>query len=328
MKEFGGYLPIELNHGKEWFTGDNILRLNCGRTAIVTAIKDAGYKKIHIPVYLCESVKDVLAKNEISYQFYNLDEQLLPIDVNLKENEGILVVNYFGIFSDERLQELSNKYKNVIIDNTQGFFAKPILEVYNVYSCRKFIGVSDGSYLIKDDIKSVDYEADKSAYRSSFLLSCIEEGTNGAYQENLKNEELIGETGLRQMSSLTQMILSSVNYENISQIRKRNYSILHSLLCELNEFPEADIEGGQVPMIYPFLYTGRDIRADVVRKRIYISHWWKWISEFPYANEFEKKMAKYLLPLPIDQRYGEEDMFTLAQSLKEILYHIDQRCCS
>ena len=31
QREFGGYLPLELPHGQELYTGAGVLRLNCGR---------------------------------------------------------------------------------------------------------------------------------------------------------------------------------------------------------------------------------------------------------------------------------------------------------
>lgn len=45
QREFGGYLPLELPHGQELYTGAGVLRLNCGRNAIVAALRDAGRKK-------------------------------------------------------------------------------------------------------------------------------------------------------------------------------------------------------------------------------------------------------------------------------------------
>ena len=37
--------------------------------------------------------------------------------------------------------------KNLIIDNAQAFFAKPLLGIDTFYSPRKFVGVSDGGIL-------------------------------------------------------------------------------------------------------------------------------------------------------------------------------------
>lgn len=320
MKEFGGYLPIELNRGeREWHWGKDVLRLNCGRTAIITAIRDAGYNKIWLPTYLCESVIDILEKNQIEYCFYNINESLRPLDVELQENEGILIVNYFGLFSSQRLKELAAYYQNVIIDNTQSFFSEPITYVYNVYSCRKFIGVSDGAYLIKQGIHPVDYEMDYSASRSTFLLSSLERGTNAVYQENLKNEAEIDNAGLLQMSKLTRSILSSVDYEQICKVRRSNYKMLHLLLKNHNELSTIDIGDNQIPMVYPFLYTKADIREEVIRRCIYVPQWWKCVLENPHAGQVERKLSRYLLPLPIDQRYDAEEMKEVASLIKTII---------
>ena len=42
QREFGGYLPLELPHGQELYTGAGVLRLNCGRNAIVAALRKKG----------------------------------------------------------------------------------------------------------------------------------------------------------------------------------------------------------------------------------------------------------------------------------------------
>ena len=44
QREFGGYLPLELPHKQELYTGPGVLRLNCGRSAICAALRDGGAK--------------------------------------------------------------------------------------------------------------------------------------------------------------------------------------------------------------------------------------------------------------------------------------------
>ena len=36
------------------------------------------------------------------------------------------------------------------------------------------------------------------------------------------------------------------------------------------------------------------------------------------ANKFEKDLAEYLIPLPIDQRYDEQDMQYIANMVKKL----------
>ena len=45
-KEYGGYLPLELSKGRPYYTGDDVIALNAGRSAIAYASEDAGWKKI------------------------------------------------------------------------------------------------------------------------------------------------------------------------------------------------------------------------------------------------------------------------------------------
>lgn len=60
QREFGGYLPLELPHGQELYTGAGVLRLNCGRNAVVAALRDAGAKKVYLPYYNCNTVYDAV----------------------------------------------------------------------------------------------------------------------------------------------------------------------------------------------------------------------------------------------------------------------------
>ena len=62
QREFGGYLPLELPHGQELYTGAGVLRLNCGRNAIVAALRDAGAKKVYLPYYNCNTVYDAVTR--------------------------------------------------------------------------------------------------------------------------------------------------------------------------------------------------------------------------------------------------------------------------
>ena len=40
VKEYGGYLPLELSKGRPYYTGEDVIALNAGRYAITYAIED------------------------------------------------------------------------------------------------------------------------------------------------------------------------------------------------------------------------------------------------------------------------------------------------
>ena len=157
-KSYGGYLPLELNNNGEYYTENNIVRLNSARSAIVLAAQLEKKTILFIPIYLCESVKKYLERYNISIVYYNISETFLPIisEEQVKQiysgNALILLINYYGILPEKILSDIVRKYRNVIIDNTQAFFNSPIKDAYCVYSCRKFIGVSDGAYLVGGSI--------------------------------------------------------------------------------------------------------------------------------------------------------------------------------
>ena len=222
QREFGGYLPLELPHGQELYTGAGVLRLNCGRNAIVAALRDAGAKKVYLPYYNCNTVYDAVTRAGFAVERYPLDARRLPVCPALGDGEWLLYVNYFGIASDDLLAEVKRRWPRVIFDNTQAFFSAPRMDAdsYNVYSCRKFVGVPDGAYLVHTGLTDGIYPADTSWQHAAFLFRCIDESVNSAYGDSLDNESRFdGE--IRGMSPSTRRILASVEYDAL-RLRRRN----------------------------------------------------------------------------------------------------------
>ena len=57
----------------------------------------------------------------------------------------------------------------------------------------------------------------------------------------------------------------------------------------------------------------------LIENKIYIPQWWKYILSMGVSNNFERKLSKYLLPLPIDQRYNDIDMEFIANIIIKYL---------
>lgn len=316
-KEYGGYLPMELPLRQELYTGADVMALNSGRYAIVMAAKIGGFTKVYIPLYMCRSVADALERYDISHEFYHIDEEFMPVNLRIGDREAILYANYFGINSYQRNVSVYKKYGNVIFDNTQAFYACPVSDAYNVYSCRKFIGVPDGAYLIHKGIGNADtgMETDISCFRAAFLLKSIELGTNAVYGDNLHNEKALEDVGIKAMSMLTKRILQSADYEEIAGKRSANFNELHTALGKLNRLDLSHYK--EIPMVYPLL-TDRVDRGCLVDNKIYVPQWWKWILQHS-PNAWERYLAEHLLPLPVDQRYGGEDMQQIVDIIMKVM---------
>lgn len=312
IKEYGGYLPLELNNAPELFDrykDAKIARFNSGRASILAAVKTVKPVKLYIPYYNCSVVRDALLSEKIDFEYYKLNQDLTPNIKDIGADEWLLYVHYFGIFSDEKLRAIADKYTNVIFDNTQAFYAKPILDgnCMNAYSPRKFVGLVDGGYLIWSGFREVqeNYPQDISWDRAGFLLKSIELGTNAAYPDNLSSKAGLADD-VKKMSVLTQKMLKSVNYDDLAYRRNRNYKVLIEKFREVNEF-KLPMEGF-APFVYPLVIEDPGLREKLVKDKIYVPQWWKYLIDEIPENSIETWLSKWLLPLPIDHRYSESDM--------------------
>lgn len=316
MKEYGGYLPLEIRHGKEYYYESGlqkVIRLNSGKAAIYCALKSSGAKKVYIPHYICSSVVHIAEKAGVEVERYYIDGEFMPQDVSLCDGEILLAVNYFGI-AYEQIVQLSEKYPRLIIDNTQAFFATPILRkgIYNIYSCKKFIGVPDGGYLVGTELKDIPLEQDYSSKKMNFCLESIEYGTGYAYQDKKKNDLRFLED-VNRMSLITRKILEGTDYEYIIDRRKKNFDILD---CALQKYNQFSFKGKEfVPYYYP-LYLAKGIQTELVEKKVYVPILWKELLSEKYEGKIEKDFSENIVFLPLDQRYSEEDMKEICNRVK------------
>ncbi|MDD5929239.1 MAG: hypothetical protein PUC37_05475 [Spirochaetales bacterium] len=229
-KEYGGFLPLELNlssrNPKGYYDKYNLLAFNTVKAAIPLIKDDIKSEIIYVPYYLCPNVISELKKNFSKVHFYNINNDLLPVLDNL-EGKNIYIVNYFGIM-DKKIKRYvyTNKKITFIIDNAHSFYCKPIIRsnVYNLYSCKKFFGVPDGGYLISSKINNSPYKTSFSSPISNYLIKSLEEGTNSCYNEKKEVDKFLNSnyTGL---SVFSKKILEMIDYKKIKRIRHRNFKI-------------------------------------------------------------------------------------------------------
>lgn len=169
----GGYFELELPVHEEYH--NNAFRLNTGRNAFEYVLRAKGYKKVYLPYYTCDAMLEPITKWNLAYEFYTIDSNFLPIFnySNVQENEVFVYNNYFGI-CDEQTKEIAAQCKNLIIDNSQAFYSKPIEGVDTFYSPRKFFGLPDGAYLYTDKLLDYNLEKDISYKRCEHLLGRID----------------------------------------------------------------------------------------------------------------------------------------------------------
>lgn len=312
MKEIGGYFGLEQLTKNDGEYYNDLIALNTARNALVFISKARKIKKLYLPYYLCDSVFDVCSREDISYDFYHIDEDFRPIfDEKLSTDEYLYVVNTYGQISNTDANEFKKRYERIILDNTHAFFQEPIKGIDTIYCCRKFFGVPDGAYLSTNYRINENLPVDISDERTSHIFGRIKDGASAHYEEFKANDERLAELPLMQMSKLTHRMLSVIDYYKAKEIRNENYEFLHKSLRGVNKLRIQVPEG---PFAYPFYcQNGMEVRKKLAENKIYVPTLWPNVLEM--GEGLEKDYAENILPLPCDQRYDEEDMSVIINNL-------------
>lgn len=316
MNEIGGYFGLEQLVCNEYYR--NLISLNSGRNALLYILKARKINKLYIPYFICDSVTDILEKTNFDFEYYNIDLDFMPIfNKNINNYEYMYIVNYYGQLTDSNIILLKQKYKNIIIDNAQAFFQRPIENIDTIYTCRKFFGVPDGAYLSTNKIIDENLDVDVSKEKVTHLLGRYE-GTASEYYNDFKNnEESYANEPLKYMSKLTHNILGAIDYRKVYDLRNKNYAYLDGKLGRYNKLNISMPKGA---FVYPFyMKNGIEIRKILTNQKIYIPTLWPNVLNNSQKNSIEYDYAANILPLPCDQRYDQEDMDYLINVLLRYL---------
>lgn len=317
MNPIGGYLGLELREGNEYH--EKAIRLNTGRNSLELILIARQYKKVFIPLFTCDVILEPINKLHLSYEFYQIDEKLEPLfDLKtLKADEGFLYTNYFGI-KDKFISSLSKSCKNLIIDNAHAFYNIPKKNVDSFNSCRKFFGVPDGAYVYLNEPFKINYPQTSSFNQMSHLIKQIDIGIQNGYEDFLHNENYLLSQPIMQMSKITKALLCNVDYENAKNKRRENFIFLHKKLNTYNDF-HFEFEDELIPMVYPFFITNKSIRNKLIAKKIFIAQYWPNVIKWADKTSFEYLLATNLISIPIDQRFGLQEMKFILKTIKDEL---------
>lgn len=330
MKEIGGYLGLEEFHGQEYY-GD-LYRLNLGRTALLCLLEHLGCKKLVVPWLLCDSMTAICHAHGIPLEYYCQDAAFTPLLPHpMAKGEWLLLVNYHGQLTDDRIINLKKRYENVIVDHTHSFFQRPLKGVPTLYSCRKFFGLPDGAYLSAEGL-ALPQEQDISHPRMAHILGRYEETASAHYQELHQAAASYYEATPKAMSRLTRNLLRAIDYEDVQRRRNNNYDILETLLGPNNpispnykkhltpDFLLRAFSPPDGPLAYPFYFAnGIALRKALAREKIYVpTYWSNVIHDCPF-DTMEYQCAANILALPCDHRYGRADMEYVAGAVNRLI---------
>lgn len=306
MKPIGGYFELEMNRGIEYHS--DAIKLNLGRTAFEYVLRAKKVQRVFIPYYTCDVMLEPIKRTGTIYEFYHIDLNMEPVFdySSLRTSDYFLYTNYFGL-KDKFVANIANRIANLIIDNSQAFFSKPIPGVDTFYSPRKFFGVPDGAYLYSDILLKENFETDDSSDRFEHLIGRIESGAEKTYSKFTENDHRLCGQPIKKMSKITQLLLQNINYKQVAEIRKENFIYLHEQLAGKNLL-NFDLNREFVPMVYPFLSKNEGLRDALIQQKVFVARYWPNVLNWARKDSFEYIYTIKSLPLPIDQRLKVKDM--------------------
>ena len=131
------------------------------------------------------------------------------------------------------------------------------------------------------------------------------------------NNDFFTDEPIKKMSRLTENLLHGIDYEFVKKRRTENFRYLHEQFKEINQLSLTVPDGA---FMYPlYVDNGEIIRKKLQQERIYIPTLWPDVFEICDVGELEYDMAKNILPIPVDQRYGIEDMDYLLEEVYKCL---------
>ena len=311
----GGFFGLELpEYGNfPYEEGLCCAYVSSGRAAFECLLRNMPAPScVWVPRFICNTVLEAPARLGIPVKRYNCTAQLEPILPQVKSNELVLLVNYFGLTGHAVSAAAAQLPCRCVVDATTALFTPPLAGVPAFYSPRKFCGVADGGVASAPfPLLQLPEEEHLSTPYSLYLLARLESGAEAALPAS-ETAELVLSAPPRRMSPLTRRLLRCIDFETASAQRLENYATLHGALGEINRLnlpaaPES------APMCYPLVSSIPGLRDALIDAGIALPLYWPEVIEGTDADETENRLARTLLPLPLDQRYTNEAMNRLIQ---------------
>lgn len=323
-KAIGGYFELADREVEGKYPVDGV-RLNTSRNAleyIIRCLPDC--KHVYLPLYTCEAVVEPFKRlPDVGFSFYHINNKFeIADEIPLQDGEYLIANNYFGL-KDAYIAQLAQKYGDrLIVDNAQALFAPVLPNIKAAYSARKYVGVADGGFAVGvDGLDALNYELDDASEHDSHLLIRKGQGAEAGFKDYQQNEGKLDNQPIRRMAYQTQDILLYIDYQNVIAKRRANFEYLHKALVSHNQLVLPEHDTFTCPMVYPFI--GRidvDLRSKLIANKIFVARYWPNVTDWAKLDDLEYSLTTRLIPLPIDQRYGKEDM----NRIIEIIYNTSE----
>ena len=291
------------------------LRLSSARACLMRLLRRVAPRVIHVPHWICPVILEPIRLSSIPVVRYPLGEDLLPSRAIHVPDDGLFVMlNPFGLHDEAVRSAATQLGPHLVVDAVQALYQPPPDGSWGFASARKFIGSPDGAFLWGPSPGPPAAKRNSRVHGDHLLARAL--GHPAALTQFRENEAKMS-TADEGPSTLSDQILDGVTHRVIRQRRRSNFEQLHAELGSrsLLHIPK-HLPDGAVPLYYPFLPPRHIPRSALHREQVWVSQMWPDIDSEPEADDWTRCLAHSLLPLPIDQRYGEPEMTLVLEAME------------
>lgn len=308
-------------------------------------------KRCLMPAYMCDSVFAPFRHRGWELIFYSVDSELMTAGETifrmiLETDPGLLFIHpYYGAdtCSELRVQLPAFRKSGVLVmeDVTQSYYLETAGKEadFVVGSLRKWYPVPDGGFVVSDLPLAEDVLKEGEGYAEKRLAPLVQKWEYLQQKEQMGSltpeeeqrqkaaflqgnraleEELDCYEGVRRISRLSAAILSEVEETSARQKRTENNSFLYENIIGMRRIrPILHMQGTEAPLYLPVYAKEReDLQRFLAEHDIYAPVLWP-LSEVnrDFLEGDETYIYKHMLALPIDQRYGQQEMERIVQIL-------------
>lgn len=289
--------------------------LSSGRAALDCLLSNMPRpRRVLIPRFICDTVTEPLQRMELPIVRYQVTEQLEPCPPpDADSRDLLLLVNYFGL-TGEAVHAAALRHPGpVIVDATTALFTPSLPGIPTFYSPRKFGGLCDGGVACAPFPLELPTEQDYSAERMLGMWQRAENGLTTAAEAIQQAEDSLSAPP-RRMSALTRILLQNIDWQSAARKRLQNYATLHAALAPINRL-QLPPHPAFAPMCYPLVCGIPGLRDELIDAGVALPLYWPEVIAATSADETENRLARTLLPLPLDQRYTPTDMQWLIERI-------------
>lgn len=311
----------------------NCIFTDSGRSALKLISAHVG--EILLPEFICESVRNCFDMEKVVFYRIASDGQLDINDLKSKINnqtEAIYITHYFGALqckeSLREIREIANK-KNILIieDTTQSLFsASNTVGDYMIASVRKWMPIALGGVLYSrkalPDISKYKKSTDNDRLYGMLLKELFLNGDldcNATYRNifAISEHSLDKKEEIELLSDLCRFVISCVDIEVMKKKRINNYEYVVKKLDKIGINPMCKLSNGDCPFVLPLRIPNRNqFRRYLMDNKIYCAVHWPFDNFRPEERNSAIVNADTLISLPIDQRYGVDEMEYLIKVIK------------